>query len=219
MVIDCQLQISYNDSIMVGHTRRQGFTIVEILVVIAVISILTAVGTYGFNKIQERAYDAKVDATLDQIEKGIKLYITKGNRIQLMHHSSGDFYAPPGGTRVIEGLPVFRGGGLGNTLNQAGVLSGDLQQPLKDRGPKRDIGLKNNIWMLQCGRSKLFIIIESYSGIRQKDLNDMLYPLHCNYNSELDWRRENGLLEPGNWGSIGGNYRVQPYYKFVEIKL
>lgn len=198
---------------------RGGFTLVELLIVIVVIAILATIGVMAYNGFQHKAYDAKVDATLNQVEKAIRAYVTRGNDIRLRHYTSSDFYAAPGLGSMNSGIRTYSGGGLGRALNEAGVLAGDLQQPLKVRGPKRDTFLSNRIRLAHCGKSKLFIIIEAYSGIKEQALNDKMRALNCAYRNEMDWRTENGLPSTGGWGTGGGAYRVQPYYKIAEIDL
>ena len=58
---------------------ESGFTIVELLVVIVVIGILSAIGVVAFRNIQERAYSARVISAVDSYGKGLKMYhITNG---------------------------------------------------------------------------------------------------------------------------------------------
>lgn len=46
---------------------RKGFTIVELIIVIATIGILAVIITFSYNGIQRRAYDAAVQSDLDAI--------------------------------------------------------------------------------------------------------------------------------------------------------
>ena len=52
----------------------------EILVVISIIAILTAVGFVMYNGIKHQAYDAKVDVTLDQVENALRIYTRSLNK-------------------------------------------------------------------------------------------------------------------------------------------
>lgn len=53
---------------------QRGLTIVEIIIVVAVISILAAISITAYNGIQERAYQAKRDVAVRDYEKIMKLY-------------------------------------------------------------------------------------------------------------------------------------------------
>jgi len=54
--------------------RGQGFTIVELLVVVVLIAILAAITIMAFNGIQKRAQTAAVSTGLNQASKKVKLY-------------------------------------------------------------------------------------------------------------------------------------------------
>ncbi len=60
--------------------RRQGFTIVELLIVIVVIAALAAITIVAFNGIQKRAQTSSVSSSLSNATKKIKLYqVDNGN--------------------------------------------------------------------------------------------------------------------------------------------
>lgn len=52
--------------------RREGFTIVELLIVIIVIAILAAITIVAFNGVQNRAQDSSTRTTLRQIESNVR---------------------------------------------------------------------------------------------------------------------------------------------------
>jgi len=56
------------------QTKRVGFTIVELLIVIVVIGILAAITMVAFNGVQDRARAASVAAAVDAYAKGLEMY-------------------------------------------------------------------------------------------------------------------------------------------------
>lgn len=58
----------------VGKNRKEGFTVVELLIVIVVIAILTTLAIVGFNTLQGRAHDTSVQNDLGEIVKRIQMY-------------------------------------------------------------------------------------------------------------------------------------------------
>lgn len=54
--------------------RQNGFTIVELLIVIVVIAILAAISIVAYNGIQNRSKDAKVSTEVSNVKKAIELY-------------------------------------------------------------------------------------------------------------------------------------------------
>lgn len=55
-------------------TKSQGFTIVELLIVVVVISILAAITIVSYNGIQNRAKDAAALNVTKNVEKKVQLY-------------------------------------------------------------------------------------------------------------------------------------------------
>lgn len=54
--------------------RSQGFTIVELLIVIVVVGILAAITVVAYNGIQKRAYQASILSAVDYYEKVVRMY-------------------------------------------------------------------------------------------------------------------------------------------------
>lgn len=57
-------------------TKPTGFTIVELLIVIAVIAILAVITVVAFNGVQERARTSSVLSSVDAYEKALRMYKT-----------------------------------------------------------------------------------------------------------------------------------------------
>lgn len=199
--------------------RTSGFTVIEVLIVVVILAILATISIVAYTSIQHKAYDTKVQSALDAAEKSIETYILKGHTIRLRHYHPLDFYAAPGGGSTDAGVPIFSGGGLGRELQTHHVLDGDIQTPLQSGGPKKDSSLKNRIRTISCGRQKIFIIIEAYSGTTERELNQKLRALECDRKTYEDWLQDNGLSAPGGWGWAGGEYADPPRYKVAEIDL
>ncbi|MDO4773937.1 MAG: prepilin-type N-terminal cleavage/methylation domain-containing protein [Candidatus Saccharibacteria bacterium] len=194
-----------------------GFTIVELIVVIVVIAILMSIAIVSHNWMRRDAYDGKVAATLAQLEKAFRLYVTKGNAIPLRHYAYNNFYAAPGGGWVDHGVRVYGGGGIGREMANRGYLPHDLVESLKG-GPGKDLSLKGGIKFVTCGRKKVFFAIESFEGISQGNFNNKLRSLNCDHKDYVDWAAEHGIrLSAGASGS--GTYINQPNYKIAEIDL
>lgn len=52
-----------------------GFTIVELLIVIVVIAILATISVVAYNGVQARANDGRIKAAAQQVDKAIQLYV------------------------------------------------------------------------------------------------------------------------------------------------
>ncbi len=61
--------------------NKRGFTIAELVVVIAVIAILVAVSYVGYNAVQNNASSAAAATTLKQVNDKIKLWVAKNNGV------------------------------------------------------------------------------------------------------------------------------------------
>ena len=77
--------------------RRQGFTIVELLIVIVVIAILAVITVVAFNFIQIRANDTAVQSDLRQFATNVLEF--KANE--------GRYPTGPNNTTPVEGIPKF----------------------------------------------------------------------------------------------------------------
>lgn len=59
---------------------KTGFTLIEILIAVSIIAILSLIGVVTYNGIRQKAYDAKVDVTLNQVENAIRIYVKSNNK-------------------------------------------------------------------------------------------------------------------------------------------
>ena len=203
---------------------KNGFTLMEILVVISILAILTAVGFVTYTGLKHQAYDAKVDVTLDQVENALRIYTRSLNKkIPMKYYSGYDkFYAKPdeGQIDTQTGLRIYHGGGYGTELAKHKLIGYDLLKALEG-GPNRERREHGpDIRVITCGKDKIFIYAESYSGISQAELGNMMSGGGgCAWKTELDWRKEHGLPSPWAWGSGSGTNNPMPYFKYREINL
>jgi len=73
------------------RTRKSGFTIVELLVVIVVIAILASVSIVAYNGIQGRARDSQRTQDMNNIVKSLELYKTINGAYPAVHQTSGAY--------------------------------------------------------------------------------------------------------------------------------
>ncbi len=72
-----------------GITRKSGFTIVELLIVVVVIGILAAIVTVAYTGIQSAARDSSRVATLNQLQKALELYYASNSQYPAIIHGLG----------------------------------------------------------------------------------------------------------------------------------
>lgn len=94
--------------------QKEGFTLVEVLMVIAIIGLLTAAGVYAFTQVKARARDANRTADTDQLAKALDLYF----------NSEGAY--PVSTTPVcIDGTDI-----VSTALSGANLLSATVADPI-----------------------------------------------------------------------------------------
>ena len=112
-------------------SKPQGFTIVELLIVIVVIAILAAITIVAYNGIQARARDTTRKEDLAQLSKATKLYsVDKGDYAQI---GCGFDLATSAGNEGSGWLPVdYDAAGSYVSINTCLTTGGYLSKALID---------------------------------------------------------------------------------------
>lgn len=82
---------------MWARCNKQGFTIVELLIVVVVIAVLAAISIAGYNGIQQRARDSQRAQDLATIKKALMMYNAANGNVQKTSTYGG---VGPGGWNI-----------------------------------------------------------------------------------------------------------------------
>lgn len=103
------------------HDKKRGFTLIEILVVVTIIGILSAIGFVTLNTVRARARDAVRIGDINQISKGLDLYSS--------NHDGGFPIANPG--ECLDGTDV-----VNTALKDDEIISSNIVDPTWDTPPR-----------------------------------------------------------------------------------
>lgn len=95
------------------RNNRKGFTLVELLIVIVVISILAAISVVVFNGMQDRARNAQIASTVNIYKKAFELYYTA--------HGQYPTHPVVGCIGTVEDFPAVDGFGEGECAYTTGA--------------------------------------------------------------------------------------------------
>jgi len=85
-------------------SKRKGFTLIEILIVVAIIGVLASLVLVGLGPIQKRGRDARRISDLKQIQQGLELYYSR-NGVYPVADFAGMSTALIGGSLGISDIP------------------------------------------------------------------------------------------------------------------
>jgi prepilin-type N-terminal cleavage/methylation domain-containing protein len=77
--------------------KKNGFTLLEILVVISIIAILVALGTAAYSTAQKKGRDARRQSDIKAIQNGFEQYYSKNNAYPTTTAQAGDASFFPAG--------------------------------------------------------------------------------------------------------------------------
>lgn len=118
--------------------RKQGFTFIEILVVITIIGVLTLVATTNFAVVNKKARDGKRQGDLEQIKAALEMYRTDAKAYPLSSSWTpvvgGDLVY--GSTTYIDNIPgdpmegyLYKYWSNGTTYNLCALMEVDTGGP------------------------------------------------------------------------------------------
>ena len=106
--------------------HRQGFTIIELLIVIVVIAILAAISIVAYTGIQERARDTHIASMIRAQAKALNLYYVENGELP---YTSDDCLGEPSDYPATEHWEA--GQCMKSTFANRGYTTGDVSSKLK----------------------------------------------------------------------------------------
>jgi prepilin-type N-terminal cleavage/methylation domain-containing protein len=132
---------------------RKGFTLIEILIVVAIIGILASVVLVGLGPVQRRGRDARRISDLRQIQTALELY----------YNINGSYPAPAGGNivprsalvpAVVPNLPKDPGGSEYMYGTDSGNASYVVGAKLEESGnPAMSDAPQSALYGVNCGKT------------------------------------------------------------------
>ena len=148
------------------HTKQQGFTIVELLIVIVVIAILAAISVAAYNGVRERADNSAMQSELSQIYRKIQVdAVQDGNSISIQPPIA--YLAGTGTRNLTKNLENAQEITLYTVLDTNGDTSASWGGVVR---LKPHVGSENGFW-IRTGAPGVGNTNPSYSTSAQSDQN------------------------------------------------
>jgi prepilin-type N-terminal cleavage/methylation domain-containing protein len=118
--------------------RNQGFTLVEIMIVVAIIALLAAIAVPGFLRARKRSQASKILNDLRMIDSAVDQYAIETNRKtgdtvavadwtnylkkgSILFNTGKDLFGHDYGAQTVDTLPTVPSGALDNLSDVAGT--------------------------------------------------------------------------------------------------
>lgn len=88
------------------RNNQKGFTLIELMIVVAIIGILAAIAIPQFSAYRERAFIASMNADLNSIKLGEEAYYVDNDTYLVIVAGTANTNALPGGTVLSSGNSV-----------------------------------------------------------------------------------------------------------------
>lgn len=137
-----------------AHSKKTGFTIVELIIVIAIIAILATISVIAYNGIQKNAATKTVQSDLEQVSAEMQRLAIANNGVFPVTLQTS-IQASPRVTLTLKhsGSVNYYGGGSGLTPVQNGVLMAQICQDLVNENVGKGVnqGGQTNAYITGCG--------------------------------------------------------------------
>jgi prepilin-type N-terminal cleavage/methylation domain-containing protein len=82
--------------------KRKGFTMIELMIVVAIIGILASMAIYSFKRMRERARESAVKANCHTVQLAAEDFAVQNEGV---YATNVDMDATPGGQTIVDMLP------------------------------------------------------------------------------------------------------------------
>lgn len=169
------MQICYNHKQMQKAWVQKGFTIVELLIVIVIISILTAITILTYNGVRNKSFDASIQTDLRSIAAGLKTYKLTVGTYPPTDTQIGTL-ADNSGTVVQAAIPKISHDGytLTDQSNTTDTYARNLLICVRSGGSDPEFGiaalsLSGSVWFYQSTTGQVTKATQAWIGADQTE--------------------------------------------------